>query len=254
MKVVYFLGAALFGFIGSLLLSLIFSPAIMIVSFPLITFLSFNVLTIKIRVKEKGIAALERELSDLIENNMGLVSSAYRKTVSTNSFGKKSYDKFKRQLLEYLIDNTKSDDVIRYNDEFGDFLIPDETMQSIESVIEEHLSVLDYDDDMDPYEYEHFCAKQFELSGWDEAYATSGSADQGADVIAKRGKEQLVGQCKKYGKPVGNKAVQEVLGAKKFYNANSAVVISNAGFTKSAEALAKTGNVKLIHHSEIKDL
>ena len=107
---------------------------------------------------------------------------------------------------------------------------------------------------MDPYDYEHYCANQFLKNGWDDAEATSGSSDQGVDVIAKKGDDVLVGQCKKYSKPVGNSAVQEVVAGMGYYGANIGVVISNNGFTNSAKKLAEANNIKLIHHSEIKNL
>jgi restriction system protein len=64
----------------------------------------------------------------------------------------------------------------------------------------------------------------------------------------------LVAQCKKYSKPVGNKAVQEVVAGMKYYGANKGAVISTSGFTPSARKLASANNIALIHHSEIKNL
>ena len=204
--------------------------------------------------KKKAISSLEDELSDLIMNNTSLVSTAYRNSVSSNSFGKKNYTKFKKELIEYLLDNTESKDVIEYATELGDFQIPDETIYKIEEVIEEYSLSEDFTEDMDPYDYEHYCANQFLKNGWDDAKATSGSSDQGVDVVAKRGNDHLVGQCKKYQKPVGNSAVQEIVAGMGYYGANIGVVISNAGFTNSAKKLAEANNIKLIHHSEIKNL
>ena len=207
-----------------------------------------------INVKERAIKSLEGELSDLMFNETELVASAYRSSVSSNSFGKKNYTKFKKELIEHLLDNTNSKDILRYANELGDFEIPDETIYSIEQVIDDYSKSEGFDDEMDPYEYEHFCANQFLKSGWDDAEATTGSSDQGVDVIAKRGGDILVGQCKKYQKPVGNSAVQEVVAGMGYYGANIGVVISNSGYTNSARKLAEANNIKLIHHSEIKNL
>ena len=208
----------------------------------------------KKNTKEKAIRSLEDELSNLMMNNTSLVATAYRNSVSSNSFGKKNYTKFKKELIEYLLDNTESKEVIEYATELGDFQIPNETIYKIEEVIKEYSSSEDFTDDMDPYDYEHYCANQFLKCGWDEANATSGSSDQGVDVIAKKGNDYLVGQCKKYQKPVGNSAVQEVVAGMGYYGANIGVVISNAGFTNSAKKLAEANDIKLIHHSEIKNL
>ena len=204
--------------------------------------------------KSRAIKSLEEELSDLMFENTKLVATAYRSSVSSNSFGKKNYTKFKKELIEYLLDNTQSKDVLKYATELGDFDIPDETIFKIEEIIQEYSQSENFSDDIDPYEYEHFCANQFLKNGWEEANATSGSSDQGVDVVAKRGKDYLVAQCKKYQKPVGNSAVQEVVAGMGYYGANIGVVISNAGFTNSAKKLADANNIKLIHHSEIKNL
>jgi|GEM_PF-3463289 len=109
------------------------------------------------------------------------------------------------------------------------------------------------DDIVDPYEYEECIADEFNALGW-ECRLTSGSGDQGADVIAEKQGLRLIIQCKLYSSPVGNKAVQEVAAAKAFYKGNRAVVISNNDFTTSAKQLADSLGVKLIHHSQIEKL
>ena len=209
----------------------------------ILVFVLFYFATRGSRLKKRAIKALEDELSNLIHQNIQIVASAYRNSVSSNSFGKK-----------YLIDNTSSKDVIYYARELGDFDIPDHTISEIERAINDYSKDEKFSQSMDPYEYEHYCANLFLKYGWDEAEATSGSSDQGVDVVAKRGDEHLVGQCKKYQKPVGNSAVQEVVAGMGYYGANVGVVISNAGFTNSAKKLAEANNIKLIHHSEIKNL
>jgi hypothetical protein len=204
--------------------------------------------------KGRAIETLQWELEDLIHDDIRLVASAYRSSISSNSFGKKNYAKFKKELLEHLLDNTDSNDVRYYAENLGNFEVPDHTMFEIERAISNHTRDEEFDDEMDPYVYEHFCAEQFLIAGWDDAEATSGSSDQGVDVIAKRGDDFLVGQCKKYQKPVGNSAVQEIVAGMGYYGANIGVVISNAGYTNSAKKLAEANNIKLIHHAEIKNL
>jgi HJR/Mrr/RecB family endonuclease len=252
-KAFYLVAAVFLGGVISMILSAMFSNVLMIV-FPIFAFYFYQLFTTKIRVKETGLKSLETQLTDLLNNDIDLIARAYRRTVSSNSFGKKNYTNFKKELLEYLFDNTNSSEVLRYQSEFGEFQIPDQTIHAIEAAIEDHDKTGDYTDDMDPYEYEHFCATQFKLAGWDEAEATSGSSDQGVDVVAKRGDDLLVAQCKKYSKPVGNSAVQEVVAGMKYYEANIGIVISTSGFTTSAEKLAIANDIKLIHHSEIKNL
>ena len=61
-------------------------------------------------------------------------------------------------------------------------------------------------------------------------------------------------QCKRYSSPVGNKAVQEIIADKQFYGGTHAFVVSNAGFTKSAETPAKKTGVILISDIELGNL
>ena len=248
-----FLNFSVYALLFALIIPSDFSLLFLLV-FPLSSYFTYRLSTTNDRIKKRAIESLEKELSDLMVHQTGLVASAYRSSVSSNSFGKKNYSRFKKELLEHLIDSTESKDILKYANELGDFQIPEETIYKIEEVINEHSQSETFTDDMDPYEYEHYCAAQFLKHGWDEAEATSGSADQGVDVVAKRGDEHLVGQCKVYQKPVSNSAVQEVVAGMGYYGANMGVVISNAGYTNSAKKLAEANNIKLIHHSEIKNL
>ncbi len=99
-------------------------------------------------------------------------------------------------------------------------------------------------------EYERQCAMLLRRAGW-EAHLTAGSGDQGSDILARRRHRVLVVQCKRHGRPVGNKAVQEVYAAQRHHAADLAAVVSNAGYTRAAHALAKTTGVRLLHHREL---
>jgi len=113
--------------------------------------------------------------------------------------------------------------------------------------------IIEYNNDMDPIHYEQFCALLARKCGWD-ANTTIGSGDQGADIVARKAGHTLVIQCKKYSKPVGNKAVQEVIAAREFTQADSAAVVSNSSYTKSAKALAHASQVHLWHHVDLLNL
>jgi restriction system protein len=106
---------------------------------------------------------------------------------------------------------------------------------------------------MSPTDFEHFCADRIREAGWD-AKVTRRSGDQGADIIAEREGTRLVLQCKLYSQPVGNKAVQEVIAAKTYEGAQHAAVVSNSNYTKSAQRLAATAGVRLLHYSDLPTL
>ena len=98
--------------------------------------------------------------------------------------------------------------------------------------------------------YEQQCAILLRRAGW-EAHLTAGSGDQGSDILARRRHRVLVVQCKRHGRPVGNKAVQEVYAAQRHHGADLAAVVSNAGYTRAARALAQTTGVRLLHHGDL---
>ena len=119
-----------------------------------------------------------------------------------------------------------------------------------ESRISENYSPSSLDEIEDPYEYEKAVSQAFSRMGWN-SYATSGSGDQGADVIAEKAGVKLVVQCKLYSDPVGNKSVQEVAAATRFYHGNLSAVVSNQNYTKSAKQLAESLGVYLLHHTQL---
>jgi restriction endonuclease Mrr len=83
----------------------------------------------------------------------------------------------------------------------------------------------------------------------DKNYVVSGTpstGDQGADLIAKKDGKTIIIQAKRYKGSVGNKAVQEVIGAVQFYGGDEGWVVTNSTFTPSAKALAQKGGIKLI--------
>ncbi len=65
---------------------------------------------------------------------------------------------------------------------------------------------------------------------------------------------KIVVQAKFYSSSVGNKAVQEVIASKSFYNADSCMVVTNNTFTSAALELAKVNNVKLIDGKELNNM
>lgn len=99
-------------------------------------------------------------------------------------------------------------------------------------------------------EFELFCAEELRKGDW-HVTVQRGSRDQGADLLARRGADQLVVQCKLLNRPVGNYAVQEVVAARAHHSCNQAMVVSNQGFTASAVELAATNDVQLCHWSEL---
>lgn len=100
--------------------------------------------------------------------------------------------------------------------------------------------------DLSGIDFETYLAKLLSEHGFEDIRGTSTTGDQGADLIAKRNGKTIVIQAKRYQGSVGNRAVQEVAGAIKFYGADEGWVITSGTFTSSAKALAQKNNVRLI--------
>ena len=99
-------------------------------------------------------------------------------------------------------------------------------------------------DTMDGISFEKFLVNLFANMNY-KAEITQASNDQGADLIIEKLGERTAVQAKCYSNTVGNTAVQEVTGAKQYYNCIKAMVITNNYFTKSAIELAYANNVEL---------
>lgn len=94
-------------------------------------------------------------------------------------------------------------------------------------------------------DFELYVAQILGRIGFSNIQTTKGSGDQGVDILAEKDGIKYAFQCKRYDKPVGNKAVQEVFAGKFFYHCHAAIVVTNNYFTKSAKDLAHENGVVL---------
>jgi restriction system protein len=115
----------------------------------------------------------------------------------------------------------------------------------------EQITTPHFDECMSPLEFEHYCARLLQHHGW-KAYVTPATADQGVDIVAEKRGTRIVLQCKKYSKPVGNRAVQEIVAGIAHAEADRGIVVAINGYTKAAARLAASNDVLLVHHSELR--
>lgn len=94
-------------------------------------------------------------------------------------------------------------------------------------------------------DFEKYIACFLSLYGYKVEF-TKTTGDYGADLIVTNDEDITAIQVKRYSKPVGISAIQEVVAAKAYYNASKCAVVTNNYFTPSAVNLAKSNNVKLI--------
>ena len=132
------------------------------------------------------------------------------------------------------------------------FIVMGETDKQLQLNEEERIAA-GFSDEMSGEDYEIYCKNILIEAGWNMEQ-TSKTNDQGVDLIGYICDFKICIQCKRYSNPVGNKAVQEIIAGKQFYGGTHAVVVSNAGFTKSAETLAAKTGVILTSDIELEKL
>lgn len=94
-------------------------------------------------------------------------------------------------------------------------------------------------------DFEKYVACFFSLYGYKVQF-TKTTGDYGADLIITNAEGVTAIQVKRYSKPVGISAIQEVVAAKAYYNTSKCAVVTNNYFTLNAINIAKSNNVKLI--------
>lgn len=103
---------------------------------------------------------------------------------------------------------------------------------------------------MSPIEYEAHCAELLRAAGW-RVTVIGGIGDQGVDVIAELRGTRVALQAKKYTRPAGNAAVQQVVAGQRHHGCQIAVVACPAGYTLAAQQLAHSNAVMLLSHVDL---
>jgi restriction system protein len=146
-------------------------------------------------------------------------------------------DPFVKNMFEY---DPKIDD-------FGKYW---EARCEIEGILDEKYSDIElenefFSEQMSGVQFEEYVANILRSKGY-TVTATIASGDQGCDLIANLDNHSIAIQCKRSAKPIGNKAIQEIVAGQKFSGADEAWVVSNAGFTRHAIELANVTGVKAL--------
>jgi len=106
-------------------------------------------------------------------------------------------------------------------------------------------------DTMEGEEFEELLQAHFEKKGY-RVSLTPLTGDYGADLILKKGGEKIIVQAKRYRQKVGNSAIQEIVAAKGYYEADKCMVITNSYFTQNAIDLAAANNVELWDRDDLR--
>lgn len=100
-------------------------------------------------------------------------------------------------------------------------------------------------DAMTGHDFEDYVAAKLRAAGYRVAM-TRATGDFGVDLIARKGKERMAVQCKRYGRRVGAAAVQQVVAGSLLHGCTSTMVVSNQEFTPAAIELAQVHSCELV--------
>ncbi len=117
----------------------------------------------------------------------------------------------------------------------------------------QHRAGIDHVDTMSGEEFEHRLAALFGDLG-EEVRHTGRRGDFGADLVTERAGVRTVVQAKRYEGAVGIEAVQQVIGARRYYGAQRARVVTNSVLTPAALALAQADDVEVVERDALVSL
>lgn len=205
------------------------------------------------QIKKRKIEKEQRYQKDLefkkcIKKHFNTLLMKYNQKVYKDDYGNYIFDDWNKEI-DYFIRNIAPDDekheyweeiffAIR-KDKFNKYW--NELIEEYSETEQTHMRSIVVKNGID---YEYYVEKYLENMGY-LVKRTPKTGDQGVDLIAEKDGIRKAIQCKYYSKPVGNKAVQEVIAGANFYQCSSAAVISNSSFTKSAKQLAENSNIEL---------
>jgi len=214
------------------------------------------------KTTKKHLASQREYIKSFCNNNKDYLGRQRNFLIQLDHLGEKFYGKWNREVIDFFNKKIKpsSNGLFSKGIVIGKDIIPMEEITSIINAVakdaeeQDSRDYMTFDSSMNGLDYEYFCANILQELGWN-AKVSKASGDQGADIVAtKINIPSIAIQCKKYSKPVGNKAVQEVISGQVFYKTKKAVVVTNNSYTKSAKELAKSSGVLLLHHSDLPKL
>jgi len=257
------LGALFFGLLFVLAIST--STPLIIAYIPLAISVGFFVLVLKLlsesfaislaaRRDSKELEIAKRQILKTVSRHKQDLVRVYRQKVYQGEYGELRFDSFDKEVKYFYKTIVLPKIAIRPEimnlpevSQFG--------LSAIYAVVSEakNLKAPSNVVPNNPIEFENWVADVLAQNGW-VTRTSRKSGDQGLDVEAIYRDHKCIIQCKLHEAAVGNKAVQEVASARKYFDGHSAVVVGKSGYTRSARQLAEKNDVLLIDASELPKL
>ena len=147
------------------------------------------------------------------------------------------------KIRENFIASQKKKDLALYSFENKEYWLSNKIINEL-NMIKKHIDTNFMQ--INPYDFEEFTKHLFGQMDY-SAIQTKNTGDFGADVIAKKGEDTVLIQCKRnsVGNNVSNVIVQQTLGAMWKYEANKSIIVTTSDFTVSAHHQARNAPVEL---------
>lgn len=194
-----------------------------------------------------------KELSTSISSSEA-TASRFKKLISAQESQAELLDQSEKQIstrlanLQHQLNQTETQ--LKTNTELFNSQVS--RYEDIRRIVADHY--LRSVDQMEGHDFEHYCGDLLTNAGFEKIRVTTGSGDQGLDVIGIINGRKIGIQCKNYAQPVGNKAVQEALAGKVYYDLDGALVLTNNQFTPEARNLARRAKIHLWGRGQLSEL
>lgn len=100
-------------------------------------------------------------------------------------------------------------------------------------------------DQMSGWEFEKFLEGLFQKRGYQVEHVGNRRGDYGGDLVLEKDGIRILVQAKRYSKKVDIKAIQEVVAAKRKYNCQRTMVVTNSYLTQPAWDLGVANHVTM---------
>jgi len=206
--------------------------------------------------KEHNIDLFDKSMTELKDKSPKNFAKTLIKLAPETDFeNEEDYESILKQFCEYIERKNIPCDIENLKQELTSQYKMQKATQFEEKLSRNHDNKISVDEieHLDGFAFEQLIGDLFRKAGY-KVKVTKKSGDQGADIIVEKDGVSTAIQTKKYSGSVGNKAVQEIVAAMKFYDCDKAMVITTGDFTKGAFELASRNGVQLIDRKALNAL